>query len=71
MGENKFETTKLLQKTLQSTRQFEDLRSLQYRIWEDGEEIVEAEFENGFVISICVTADSGVALIRDVMRGLE
>lgn len=71
MGENKFETTKLLQKTLQSTRQFEDLKSLQYRIWEDGEEIVEAEFENGLVTSVCVTADSGVALIRDVMRGLE
>lgn len=71
MGENKFETTRLLMKTLQSTKQFEDLVDLKYRIWEGGDEIVEAEFENGFAIDICVTADSGIALIKDVIKGLE
>lgn len=71
MGENKFETTHLLQKLLQSTRQYADLKELKYQVWEDNEEIVEAEFENGFVTSICVTADSCLALIKDVVKGLE
>lgn len=71
MGENKFETTQLLLKTLQSTRKYEDLKDLKYQIWEGGDEIVEAEFENGFAIDICVSADSCIALIKDVIKGLE
>lgn len=70
MGENKFETTYLLLKTLQSTRQFEDLRSLTYIIRDDNEEIVQATFQNGYEVDVCVTADSCAALIKDVLAGL-
>ncbi len=70
MTENKFEIANKLLKTLQSTREYRDLRDLIYIIREDNEEIIKATFENGYTKDICVNADSGIALIRDVLRGL-
>lgn len=70
MGENKFETTALLLKLLRSTRHCEDLEDLYYMVTEDAE-IVIAKFTNGFCERIDVTADSGIALIKDVIRALE
>lgn len=68
--ENKFETTYLLLKLLQSTRQFVDLRDLIYMIHENNDETIKAVFENGHTKDINVSGDSGIALIKDVIKGL-
>lgn len=41
---------------------------LEYKVLDDGEEYVEITYENGWRRCACVTADSDIALIRDVMK---
>lgn len=75
--ENKADITKCLEATLKRTREFSDtLDSLEYyksyAINDTSEEFVVARWknQNRTATRICVTFDSGIALIRDVLRGL-
>ena len=69
--EDKKKILKGLLLTLRSTRRFEDLRDLVYSKTDDGMEFVTFIFENGAYYSVNVTMDSGIAMIRDVLRGLS
>ena len=55
--------------TLRETRQYDDLRSLRH-VEEGSERYVVAEFANGAIRKITVTADSGIAMIKDILRNI-
>jgi len=66
--ENKQDICDKLLETLKSTRALNDLVGLKY----DGEsEVVEAVFEKGYTCTINVAMDSGIAMIRDILRALN
>ena len=65
--ENKQEILNRLLFTCQATRGADDLASL---IYDEKTEEVTATFANGGKRIINVACDSGVAMIRDVMKGL-
>lgn len=66
--ENKAEIAKQLCTTLQMTREYKELDALEYA--KNGyEEIVVATFSNGYTKKINVAHDSGIAMIRDIIRG--
>ena len=71
--ENKGEIVRRLHATLKETREFEELKDLEY-IKETGEtcyeEYVTATFDNGYTKKINVAHDSGIAMIRDIIKGL-
>lgn len=66
--ENKKEICSLFLKALQATRGGEDLTALDYRKTEDGEEWVLMTYKNGYQKAVCVTADSGTALMKDILK---
>lgn len=68
--ENKKTICELLTKTVQETQGGEDVTEILYAKRDDGEEFATIIFKNGYKKPVCVTADSGTALIRDVMRHL-
>ena len=71
--ENKSAICHALEDALRLTRQYSDLIVLDYHgpeITGNGEETVTAEFVNQGSVHINVTADSGAAMIRDIMRAL-
>ena len=72
---NKKEFCKELAKLLQNTGQHEDLMELQYYKDLDNEEWVRPVWRTAtggyFGKPICVTADSEIAIIKDVLRGIE
>lgn len=69
--EDKQEICKALCAALQMTRQLSrDLKTLEYTT-DDEDEYVIARFNDGSSGKIDVTADSGFAMINDVMWGLE
>lgn len=53
--------------TLRQTRQYEDLESLDH-VQKSGDRYVIARFANGYTRKITVTADSGIAMIRDILH---
>lgn len=58
--------------TLQATRGGSDLESIQYEVSKDGiVEIVTLTHTGGWQKRINVSADSGVAMIRDVMKWID
>ena len=55
--------------TLRETRQYSDLESLDYA--KKGEErYVIASFDNGGYRKINITMDSGIAMIKDILKRL-
>lgn len=59
----------LLLKTLQATRAGQDLERLDYEKLDNGDEVVHVGWKNApSGMNVNVTADSGQALIRDIMR---
>ena len=70
MREDKQEIMNLLLKTLQATREYSDLVSLEYTK-SKGLELVVAEFDGGYRKPINVALDSGSAMIRDVLKALR
>ena len=70
MGENKCEVVNALFYALKETAYFHDLEKLEYKKREDGEEVVIATFDNGFTKTACVTADSGITIIKDCIEQL-
>ena len=64
--EDKAKITKELLKLLAMTSEYEDLEELEYVKEKNGEEWVIGTFASGYTRRICVTANSGIALIRQV-----
>lgn len=59
----------LLFLALRQTRQYDDLQVLRH-VEEGSERYVVAEFANGSIRKITVTADSGIAMIKDILKNL-
>ena len=70
MTENKQEICTLLCKTLQATRDQHDLQDLIYQENGPDEQQVTIVWENGGT-SVNVSMDSGIAMIRDILRALS
>lgn len=68
MEENKQMICGMLASTLARTRQFNDLFAIVYN---EEKEIAECYFINGGCRKVNVAADSGAAMIRDILRALE
>lgn len=60
----------LLTKTLQATRNGEDVTKIIYSKDDAGEEFATLVFKNGYKKRVCVTADSGTSLIKDILANL-
>lgn len=67
--EDKREILAMLCNTLRKTRQFSDLLEIKYIKMENGDEFAVAYFMRGQK-RINITADSGIAMIRDVVNKL-
>ena len=65
--EDKQEILDLLCKTLKATR---DQYDLQYLHYNKDRDTVEVIYENGF-FEVNVACDSGIAMIRDVLRAID
>ncbi len=68
--ENKQEILNKLLETLRLTRACDSLIDLYY-YKKKGEEYVTAEFRSGCTNEICVTMDSGLGMIFDVLQGIK
>ena len=68
--ENKQEICNLLCAALRATRDQSDLTDVIYRQMPNDNEIVTLFYENGHKRSINVNMDSGIAMIRDILRGV-
>lgn len=67
--ENKHEICEALLPVLRRTRALRDLEDLEYHVYPAEE--VHAIFRGGYTKRINVEADSGLALIRDVVNHIE
>ena len=70
MNENKSEITTALTTTLKLTRAGYDIDHINYAVDPIGDEYCYIIFTNGGSRKVNVTADSGIALISDVVRAL-
>lgn len=68
--ENKQEICNLLCVALRATRDQHDLTDIVYRQMSEDNEIVTLFYENGRKQFVNVSMDSGVAMIRDILRGV-
>lgn len=68
MEENKHMICRMLATTLSNTRQFNDLLAI---VYDEEKEIAECYFFNGGCRKVNVAADSGAAMIRDILRALS
>ena len=69
--ENKQQILNLFLKTIKETRHCKDIKALEYK--KDTEyykETVTIKFDNGKEKTVNVTADSGLAMIEDVLKRL-
>lgn len=63
--ENKYDIVKAMEKVLKMTRAGNDVKRLYYR---SEDEIVEIDYVNGYVQCVSVECDSGIALIKDILK---
>ena len=68
MEENKTMICMMLATLLSSTRQFSDLHAI---IYDEKSETVECQFMGETTIKINVAADSGWAMIRDILKAIS
>lgn len=67
--EDKNEILHYLLPALQATRYGRDIVSLEYTSLPDiYDEVVAIKWENGYVQIVNVTADSGITMIRDIIK---
>lgn len=71
MNEDKQVICDRLLLTLQATRNHEDLEGIQYEMRENGDEVVALWWRGGGSREINVSADSGSAMIRDIMSRID
>ena len=71
--ENKVDILKAFEETLKLTREFSDLDALKYTEREDGTELVLVYFGSNLypTYKVNVTADSGIAMISDILRKIR
>lgn len=70
--EDKAKIAQNFAEVLKMTSALHNLLGLTYHKYEsDGEEFVLAEYQNGRTKKINVHWDSGIAMIKDILRGLE
>lgn len=60
-----------LLQTLRCTAAAFDLQEIRYVELANGDELAVLIYDNGYRKTINITADSGVAMMRDILRGLE
>lgn len=68
MSEDKQKICDLLLPVLQATRDLHNLVSLEYVRQDKYKEFVKAKFANEYETVANVSMDSGVAMIRDILR---
>lgn len=68
--EDKQEICNLLAKALKATRDQRDLKALVYNSLGPDNEMVSIVYENGGT-SVNVSMDSGIAMIRDILRAIS
>ena len=71
LREDKDLICKELAKLLKLTRNQSDIKALRYEILDNGEEIVTVEWEGGCRKVVGVSMDSGIAMVRDILRALQ
>lgn len=70
MKENKQDICTLLCEALRATRDQEDLIAITYDKNTIGDETATLTYLNGYKRSVNVTLDSGIAMIRDILKNL-
>ena len=70
MYENKGRILEALCETLKLTRYGSDIEKITYLMDADSEEWAVITWEGGDKKKICISADSGIAMIHDVMNHL-
>ena len=68
--EDKDRICQLLCDTLKATREHRDLQGLYYQMLDNGDELVTVCWSDGGT-TVNVTADSGIAMIRDILRAIK
>lgn len=68
--EDKQEICNLLCVALQATRDQYNLTDIIYREMPNDNEIVTLFYENGYKRIVNVSMDSGIAMMRDILRGV-
>jgi hypothetical protein len=71
MHEDKDYIVQLFLKALQATGNQQDLKAARYEILDNNDEIVTLEWDNGYQKKVNVSADSGIALMRDILAALD
>lgn len=71
MHEDKDYIVQLFLKALQATGNPQDLKAARYEILDNNDEIVTLEWDNGYQKKVNVSADSGIALMRDILAALD
>jgi len=71
MEENKQEICNKLCLALQCTSGQRDLIGIEYRAFENDREIARMVYEGGSWKEVNVSADSGTAMIRDIMEAIK
>ena len=71
MHEDKDYIVQLFLKALQATGNQQDLKAARYEILDNNDEIVTLEWANGYQKKVNVSADSGIALMRDILAALD
>lgn len=66
--EDKQKICDFLLPALQRTRSLQDVVALEY---DSALEVVTATYRNGYQKSVCVAADSGIAMIRDIVNHIN
>ena len=61
----------LLGATLKATRAHRDLQGLYYQKIDSGDELVTVRWSGGGTTVVNVTADSGIAMICDILRAIK
>ena len=71
MHEDKDYIVQLFLKALQATGNQQDLKAARYEILDNNDEIVTLEWDNGYQKKVNVSADFGIALMRDILAALD
>lgn len=69
--EDKQEIINWLFQTLKQTVAGVGLEAIKYEALSNGDEIAVLMYDNGYRKSVNISCDSGVALMRDILRAIE
>lgn len=69
--EDKKVVIQMLLQTLRCTVSGVDLADIEYKVLTDGTEIATLIYDTGYRKNVNITCDSGIALMRDILREVE